>query len=104
MIVNKYKIHGDNEYIIKEKLFWNPIYSMCDNNLLVSDIEFIGNGKYRAWAYDVDDQQEIRIQFYIPHHNPEHEPNDWNEFWDNNPEPEIAEEWEKYLMSTTPLL
>ena len=25
------------------------------------------------------------------------EPEDWDEFWDNNPEPKTAEEWEKYI-------
>jgi len=98
MIVKQNRINGDYEYMVSKKLNWNPKYEMFNGELYVSDTEFIGQGRYRANAYHVDDQKEIQVEFYIPEHNPANEPADWEVFWYNNPEPETAEEWEKYII------
>lgn len=98
MIVKQNRVNGDYEYMVFKTLNWNPKYEMFNGELYVSDIDFIGNGRYLAWAYDVDNQKEKQVNFYIPEHNPEIEPLDWDIFWESHQEPKIAEEWEKYII------
>lgn len=96
--VKQKHINGDYEYTVKTTYDWSPTYEMFDGNLLVSDIDYMNNGVYIGLGYQIDEQQEKVVMFYIPEHNPKQEPEDWDLFWKNNPEPTTAEEWEKYIL------
>ena len=96
MKINQTQVKGDYEYQIEKQLFWKPKYHYKD--MLISDIDYGENGKYGALAYDLEYEEELHLKFYIPQHNPEIEPDNWDKFWKENPEPETIEEWFTYLI------